>query len=94
MSGILGFAMKAASEADSNTLIENMYSQGLIDEKLFESLPDKTYDKVSLGALIDKLEEQWPFSEEYKTELKEEYVLLHARGYKGTSVNKVVKNIR
>ena len=44
-----------------------------IDEKLFESLPDKTYDKVSLGALIDKLEEQWPFSEEYKTELKEEY---------------------
>ena len=54
-------------------IIKEKIDLSKIDEKLFESLPDKTYDKVSLGALIDKLEEQWPFSEEYKTELKEEY---------------------
>ena len=35
MSGILGFAMKAASEDGSNTVIENLYSQGQISKKIF-----------------------------------------------------------
>ena len=35
MSGILGFAMKAASEDGSNTLIENLHNQKQIDSKLF-----------------------------------------------------------
>ena len=35
MSGILGFAMKAASEDDTNTLIESLYNQNQIKSKLF-----------------------------------------------------------
>ena len=35
MSGILGFAMKAASETKSNTLIEELYNQKHIQSKLF-----------------------------------------------------------
>lgn len=35
MSGILGFAMKAASEDGSNTVIENLYNQNMIESKLF-----------------------------------------------------------
>ena len=35
MSGILGFAMKAASEDGSNTLIESLHSQNQIKSKLF-----------------------------------------------------------
>jgi len=34
-SGILGFAMKAASSDKSNTVLENMYNQGLISKKIF-----------------------------------------------------------
>lgn len=44
-----------------------------IDEKLFEKLPDNEYESVSLGKLIDSLEERWPFSEEYKKGIKREY---------------------
>eukprot|EP01083_Nonionella_stella_P219198 785434_1 len=35
MSGILGFAMKAASEDNTNTLIESLFSQNQIKSKLF-----------------------------------------------------------
>ena len=35
MSGILGFAMKAASEDDTDTLIESLYNQNQIESKLF-----------------------------------------------------------
>ena len=35
MSGILGFAMKAASEDNTDTLIESLYSQNQIESKLF-----------------------------------------------------------
>jgi len=35
MSGILGFAMKAASEDGSNTIMENLYEQNQIESKLF-----------------------------------------------------------
>ena len=35
MNGILGFAMKAASEDNTNTLIESLYSQNQIESKLF-----------------------------------------------------------
>eukprot|EP01083_Nonionella_stella_P067571 178794_1 len=42
MSGILGFAMKAASEDGSNTLIESLHSQNRIQSKLFSMvLQDK-----------------------------------------------------
>lgn len=44
-----------------------------IDERLFETLPDKTYESVSLGTLIDTLEERWPFNEEYKEGIRREY---------------------
>lgn len=44
-----------------------------IDERLFEALPDNKYESVSLGKLIDTLEERWPFSEEYKNGIKREY---------------------
>lgn len=44
-----------------------------VDEKLFEELPDETYERVSLGKLIDTLEERWPFSKKYKGEIKREY---------------------
>ena len=35
MSGILGFAMKAAAEDETNTLIESLYAQNQIESKLF-----------------------------------------------------------
>ena len=44
-----------------------------IDEKMFEKLPDDEYESVSLGRTIDMLEENWPFSPEYKAEVKREY---------------------
>jgi len=44
-----------------------------VDEKLFEELPDETYERVSVGKLIDTLEERWPFSAKYKNEIKREY---------------------
>lgn len=44
-----------------------------IDEKMFEKLPDNEYESVSLGRTIDVLEEQWPFSPEYKAGVRREY---------------------
>lgn len=44
-----------------------------IDEKMFEKLSDDEYESVSLGRTIDALEEKWPFTPEYKTEVKREY---------------------
>ena len=44
-----------------------------MDEKLFEALPDASYEKVSLGELIDALERQWPFSEEFREKIRREY---------------------
>ena len=44
-----------------------------IDERLFETLPDNEYESVSLGKLIDTLEERWPFSKEYKDGIRREY---------------------
>lgn len=44
MSGILGFAMKAASEDGSSTVLENLYSQGQISQNVFS---------VSLGSTDD-----------------------------------------
>ena len=44
-----------------------------IDEKMFEKLSDEEYERVSLGRLIDKLEERWPFSDAYRNEIKREY---------------------
>jgi len=44
-----------------------------IDEKLFETLPDNLYDSSPVGETIDKIESNWPFSKEYREEMKREY---------------------
>ncbi|MBI1812189.1 hypothetical protein HY285_00150 [Candidatus Peregrinibacteria bacterium] len=44
-----------------------------IDEKLFDSLPDEEYEKVSVGGVIDALEREWPFSKEYVRKIQKEY---------------------
>ena len=47
MSGILGFAMKAASEDGSNTVIETLYQQSKISKKIFSvQLTDTTGQSV------------------------------------------------
>eukprot|EP01083_Nonionella_stella_P050075 133324_1 len=48
MSGILGFAMKAASEDNTNTLIESLYNQGKIKSKLFSVSLKDTNEKSEL----------------------------------------------
>ena len=44
-----------------------------IDEKLFETMPDKAYDSNPVGSIVDEIEERWPFSNEYREEIKREY---------------------
>ena len=44
-----------------------------IDEKMFKTLPDDAYESVSLGKLIDTLEERWPFNAAYKEGIRREY---------------------
>ena len=44
-----------------------------IDENLFDNLSEEAYERTSLGTLIDKLEEHWPFTPEFKKEIKKEY---------------------
>ena len=43
------------------------------DEKLFDALPDEKYDSNPVGKLIDKIEANWPFSKEYREEIRREY---------------------
>src|SRR3990167_1483898 len=44
-----------------------------LDETMFKELPEKKYESVSLGKLIDSLEEHWPFSNEFRVAMKTEY---------------------
>ena len=44
-----------------------------IDEKLFETLPDKEYDSNLVGKLIDEIESKWPFTKEDREQIKREY---------------------
>ena len=44
-----------------------------IDEKLFETLPDKEYDSNLVGKLIDEIEGKWPFSKDDREQIKREY---------------------
>ena len=43
------------------------------DEKLWAELPDESYEKVTLGKIIDVLEREWPFSKEYGDKIRREY---------------------
>ena len=50
MSGILGFAMKAAAEDETNTLIESLYDQNQIESKVFSiSLKGTTTSYISVS---------------------------------------------
>ncbi|MEK7136754.1 MAG: hypothetical protein AAB853_00555 [Patescibacteria group bacterium] len=44
-----------------------------IDERLFETLPDESYEKVTIGELIDALERQWPFNKKFREKIRQEY---------------------
>lgn len=44
-----------------------------LDETMFKELPEEKYEVVSLGKLIDSLEEHWPFSNEFRAAMKTEY---------------------
>ena len=54
-----------------------------MDEKMFKELPEEKYESVSLGKLIDSLEEHWPFSDEFRATMKAEYEQALSEARKG-----------
>ncbi|MBI5156055.1 hypothetical protein HZA45_02140 [Candidatus Peregrinibacteria bacterium] len=44
-----------------------------IDERMHESLSDETYEKLSLGPIIDGLEKDWPFDKKFMANVQKSY---------------------
>ena len=57
MDGILGFAMKAASETGYQTVIENLYANNLINKKMFSVQLHHLNDQSKL--IIGEPDEQY-----------------------------------